>query len=148
MPFHPGSDICEASNGCVIMSGENKRKIMVVDDDPDILYTVGVFLQREGYETVTASSGEECLEMLEDMKPDLILLDVMMPGFTGWETCAEIKGKEDTSDIPVAMLTVKTDEKDMSRSFEHRADAHIGKPVITEKMINTVKWVLKSRGKA
>ena len=123
------------------------RRVLVVDDDPDVLYMVGVFLKEEGYDVITASDGHECLKMLEEMRPDLILLDVMMPGLDGWEACAEIKKKQNAKDIPVVMLTVKTTQEDMSRSFEHNADAHIGKPIIREKLIETVKWVLKSRGK-
>lgn len=123
------------------------RRVLVVDDDPDVLYMVGVFLKEEGYDVITASDGSECLKMLEEMRPDLILLDVMMPGLDGWEACAEIKKKQNAKDIPVVMLTVKTAQEDMSRSFEHNADAHIGKPIIKEKLIETVKWVLKSRGK-
>ena len=123
------------------------RRVLVVDDDPDVLYMAGVFLKEEGYDVITASDGYECLKMLEEMRPDLILLDVMMPGLDGWEACAEIKKKQNAKDIPVVMLTVKTAQEDMSRSFEHNADAHIGKPIIREKLIETVKWVLKSRGK-
>jgi CheY-like chemotaxis protein len=120
-------------------------EIMVVDDEPDIVFIVKAMLKREGYKVTEALSGEECLEKLEKEKPDLILMDVMMPGLDGWETCKKIKEGKKTKSIPVVMLTVKTGEEDKIRSFQYaHCDGHIDKPIIKEKLINTVKWVLKT----
>jgi two-component system alkaline phosphatase synthesis response regulator PhoP len=84
------------------------KKIMVVDDDPDILYTVRIILERGGYGVIRASSGRECLDILDREIPDLILLDIMMPGMDGWDVLKEIRRREDLKTIPVAMLTAKS----------------------------------------
>lgn len=123
-------------------------KIMVVDDEPDIVFVVREMLKRRGYEVIGANSGEEALEMLKTEKPDLILLDIMMPGIDGWETCRKIKENSDTKDIIVAMLTVMDGETHKEKSFQFsKADAHITKPLIEDKIINTVEWLLKNKGK-
>lgn len=119
-------------------------KVMVVDDEEDVREIVSLILEKEGFEVAVASSGEDCLQSLNEENPDLVLLDVMMPGIDGWETCSEIKKK---SEVPVVMLTVKSADEDVIKSFQHMCDAHVGKPIIKEKLVNTIKWVLKSRRK-
>lgn len=119
--------------------------ILVVDDEEDIRFVLGQMLKREGYEVLSAGSGEEALEMLKKTRPDLILLDVMMPGLDGWETCARIRSQEDTKDITVAMLTAKTSDEDKIRALESSgADWHISKPIDRAKLIDTVRWLLES----
>jgi CheY-like chemotaxis protein len=121
-------------------------KIMIVDDEPDIIYIIRRILEGAGYEVSEALSGEECLERLKEERPDLILMDVMMPGIDGWEATKKIKENEDTKDIPVIMLTVKREEEDMSKSFQYsHSDAHVGKPIVREKLLNTIEWVLKTK---
>lgn len=78
---------------------------MVVDDEYEVADIVKKMLESEGYEVVVANSGDECLEKLKEVTPDLILLDIMMPGMDGWETLKQIKTNEETKDIPVSMLT-------------------------------------------
>jgi DNA-binding response OmpR family regulator len=117
--------------------------IMVVDDEKDILFVLDKMLKKEGYEVILVESGEAALEMLKDTKPDLILLDVMMPGLDGWETGAKIKSGEDTKNITIAMLTAKTSDDDKIKSLEDSlADWHISKPLDRAKLIDTVKWLL------
>lgn len=118
---------------------------MVVDDEPDIRYLVRKMLEREGYEIIEAKDGGECLEKLKKERPDLILLDVMMPGMFGWEVSRKIKENEATRSIPVAMLTVRSSEEDKVKSLEESlADWHISKPVDSKKLIETVKWLLEA----
>lgn len=81
-------------------------KIMLVDDEPDIRYLLKRKLEREQYEVVEADSGEECLNKIKQEKPDLILLDIMMPGMSGWETLECIKEMEDTAEILIIIFTV------------------------------------------
>ncbi len=123
--------------------------IMVVDDEPDIVYLVEKMLTKEGYDVMHADSGEQALEKLKTTKPDLMLLDVMMPGISGWETSKKIKEDPETSSIPIAMLTVKSTEEDMEKSFSYaRCDAHIPKPIIRKKMFSTIRWLLENVPKA
>ena len=124
------------------------EKIMVVDDEPDIVYLVSKMLKKEGYEVITAYNGKEAFDKLETERPDLMLLDVMMPGLNGWETSKKIKSDPRYSSIPIAMLTVKASEEDMEKSFKYAgSDAHISKPIIREKMLNTVRWLLENVSK-
>ncbi len=120
------------------------KKIMVVDDEPDIVYVVRKMLEKGGYEVVEANSGEEALEKLKKEKPDLVLLDIMMPGIDGWETCRRIKKRKESKHVLVAMLTVMGNKADKEKSFQFSgADAHITKPIIKEKVLGTVAWLLK-----
>ncbi len=117
-------------------------KIIVVDDDPDLLFVVSKFLEKEGFEVVCFESGEECLEKLEKNKPDLILMDIMMPGLDGWETTEKIKSNPATKDIPVVMLTVKGEREDKLKSFhETKCDGYIVKPVDRKELIKVVRWM-------
>jgi len=119
--------------------------IMVVDDEPDIRFVIRKMLEKEGFSIIEADSGEQAMELLKDTVPDLILLDVMMPGLNGWETCAEIKASEDLQHVPVVMLTAKTSEEDKVKAFEKcGANWHISKPLERTKFIDTVKWLLES----
>lgn len=121
------------------------KKIMVVDDEEDILFIVKETLSREGYTVVTAHSGPEALKRVKKEKPDLILLDVMMPELTGWETCKKIKEDKDTKDIMVTMLTVKSEDEDKVKSLDYAlADWHISKPIDRAKLLRTVKWLLST----
>ncbi len=118
---------------------------MIVDDEPDIRYLLRKMLEKEGYEVTEARDGRECLEKLKKERPDLILLDIMMPGMFGWEVSRRIKEDEATKSIPVAMLTVRTSEEDKVKSLEESlADWHISKPMDREKLMETIKWLLET----
>jgi two-component system alkaline phosphatase synthesis response regulator PhoP len=122
-------------------------KIMLVDDEPDVLLVERIILEKAGYEVIETESGEECLERLETEKPDVILLDIMMPGIDGWETCKRIKENESTKDIPVIMVTVRGSEEDMTKSFQYSmSDGHVVKPIIKEKLLKTIEWIVKTKG--
>jgi DNA-binding response OmpR family regulator len=120
-------------------------KILIVDDETDLRFVIGKMLTKEGYEIIEAESGEEALEVLKENSPDLILLDVMMPGLDGWETCAKMKSEEKTNSIPIIMLTAKTADEDKIKALEEcGAVWHISKPIDRSKFIEAVKWVLES----
>jgi CheY-like chemotaxis protein len=121
-------------------------KIMLVDDEPDVVYLVRKILEKEGYEVTTVYSGKDCLDTVEKENPDLIVLDIMMPGIDGWETARTLKNKDATKHIPIVMLTVRVSEDSVEKSFEYaNVDGHLGKPISTEKMLNTIKWVLENK---
>ncbi len=120
-------------------------KIMIVDDNPKIRRLVRSILKREDYEIIEAESGKECIKNLEKEKPDLILLDVMMYKEDGWEVCKKIKANKKYKNIPIAMLTVRGSEKDMNKSLEYGADAHINKPFDVNDLLIRVKSLIKTQ---
>ena len=107
---------------------KDKKVIMLVDDNPDLLYSVQKGLESLGdYRVITVEGGRKCLQLLKDIRPDLILLDIMMPGMDGWDTCAKIKDNKKTENIPIVFLTAKTDP--ISKSMGRLASAdYITKP--------------------
>lgn len=119
-------------------------KILIVDDNEEILQVFGNMLERGGYEVMVADSGLTCLEILKDEKPDLILMDVVMPGMNGWDVVKEIKNDEANNDIIVSMLTVKSLDTDHEKSLgeEVNADWHITKPIGQVELLKTVKSLL------
>jgi DNA-binding response OmpR family regulator len=116
---------------------------MVVDDDEDTTFMLRMMLKKEGYNVAEARSGEECLDKFEAVRPELIILDIMMPGTNGWEVCRRIKERELRISVPISMLSVRKDEEDIKRSLEYaHADAHIGKPVDIKELLATVERLL------
>ena len=110
------------------MMSENNGKILIVDDEEDIVDFLSYNLKKQKFEILTAYSGEECLEKLKKEVPDLILLDIMMPGISGIKICKKIKKNNRTKDIPVIMLTAKTTEADIITGLNSGADDYIVKP--------------------
>jgi two-component system alkaline phosphatase synthesis response regulator PhoP len=104
------------------------KKILVCDDEPYILMALTDAVEMEGYECVTAVNGKEAVERAKEEHPDLILLDVMMPYKDGFEVCRELKDDEMTRDIPIIMLTAKSQQLDIMRGKEVGADDYITKP--------------------
>lgn len=122
-------------------------KALIVDDDEGILFTLRSILEKDGHEVIAANSGKECLEILKDVKPDFILMDIMMPEIDGWEVTKIIKEDEKTKDIPVIFVTVKGADDDQTRSFIYsHGNAHIVKPINKRQLLETIKWVLDKGG--
>ncbi|MEE9594439.1 MAG: response regulator [Candidatus Hydrothermarchaeales archaeon] len=116
---------------------------MVVDDEPGIRFILRKMLEGAGYKVLESESGEECLDILDKEKVDLVLMDVMMPGMNGWETTKRIRENEALKITKVIMLTVRADEEDMEKSFQYAgSNGHINKPIVMEQLLATVKWVL------
>jgi DNA-binding response OmpR family regulator len=116
-----------------------KRRILVADDDPVILRLIEVNLGLEGFEVVTAGRGEDALAKARDVSPDLILLDVMMPGMSGWEVARRLKEDGKTSDIPVVFLSARTQEEDRRRGQELGVVAYVTKPFDPDDLVDTVR---------
>lgn len=119
------------------------RRIMVVDDDEDILRVVSEKLRWAGYEVITVNNGREGLEKVLREKPDLVLLDIMMPDLDGLEVCREIKTNPETMHIKVAVFTVRSSPRDRELSAEYLADAHIAKPVSMDMLVRIVGRILE-----
>jgi len=119
------------------------KKILVVDDEKDIVEMLKYNLEKEGYKVFTALNGTRALEQTQENKPDLILLDVMMPEMDGWEVCKRIMKDERTATIPVIFLTAKDSEVDEVVGLELGADDYIVKPISIRKLIARVKTALR-----
>ena len=117
------------------------KKILIIDDDQIFLRLVDQVLTQKGYEVLKADSGQEGLRLLFDQRPDLVLLDVVMPRMDGWQTCSHIR---DISNIPIIMLTGKqTDEDDIVRGLDYGADDYLIKPVGNRELIARVRAILR-----
>lgn len=119
-----------------------KSKILVVDDEKDILELVGLILSGEGMSVLQAQDGLSALEIARKEKPDLILLDIMMPEIDGWEVLKILKIEEETKHIPVAMLTCKTETRDKVLGIQEGAVDYITKPFAPEDLIVRVQDML------
>ena len=106
----------------------DKKRVLVVDDEPDVLLLCRVNLEFEGYDVATAPDGEAGLEACRELKPDVVLLDVMMPKMDGWQVLEAIKADEDLAHIPVVMLTAKVQDEDQIRGWSAGAAEYITKP--------------------
>ena len=118
-------------------------KIMVVDDDSNICELLRLYLEKEGYDTILAENGTQALEKFDREKPDLILLDIMMPQLDGWQVCREIRKK---SQVPIIMLTAKGEVFDKVLGLELGADDYIVKPFETKEVVARIKAVLRRTG--
>ena len=119
------------------------EKILVVDDEKDLLKLVSYNLEIYGYKVDTVISGEDALERLRISMPDLILLDLMLPGINGLNVCRIVKNDAKTSHIPIIMLTAKGEEIDIVTGFELGADDYITKPFSPRILISRIKTVLR-----
>ena len=122
------------------------EKILIVDDDEDILLIVQTILASAGYSAITARNGREGVDMALELRPDLILLDVMMPELSGWEVCTTLKNAPETRQTPIAMLTVKSEIRDLITGMQVGADDYITKPFTRRKLLSTVRKLLDERG--
>jgi len=120
-----------------------KKKILVVDDEKDILELLEYNLEKEGYEVFKAMTGEEALELTRRKTPDLIILDLMLPGLDGLEVCKILKRNTRIASIPIIMLTAKGEESDIIVGLELGADDYITKPFSPKVLIARVRTVLR-----
>ena len=118
----------------------NKNRILVVDDEEKIVNLVRNYLEKEGFEVFTADSGNEALKLFESEKPDLVVLDLMMPDMNGYDVCRRICS---VSKTPVIMLTAKTDEVDKLLGLELGADDYITKPFSLRELAARIRVVLR-----
>lgn len=123
-----------------------KKRIMVVDDEEDILTLVKEILEGEGYQVICVDNGEEAVIKAVEMHPDLILLDIMMPGMDGWEVVKLLKEHESTKGIPVAFLTCKGDLRDKIMALQEGASHYITKPFTPQKLIDDVRTIFEAIG--
>ena len=121
------------------------KKILAVDDERHIVRLVEINLQKAGYEVVTASNGREALEMVAQEKPDLVVMDVMMPEMDGLEALEKMKADPEMSQIPVIMLTAKAQDADVFSGWQKGADLYLTKPFNPSELLNFVKRIFSSQ---
>jgi DNA-binding response OmpR family regulator len=119
-----------------------KRKILVVDDDPTMVKLINVNLKLNNYSVVEATSGEQALDVLSDEPLDLVVLDIMMPGVDGWEVLQRIRSNSETEEMPVILVTAKTQDSDVIRGWELGADEYVIKPFNPLLLVEVIKMVL------
>ncbi len=119
-----------------------KKTIMVVDDNPDIVAIVKTILEGKGYNVLSASSGAQLLNLLESTKPDLIILDIMMPEMDGLEVLSRLKALTETASIPVILLTAKVQYEDVLGGYKLGADYYITKPFTSTQLVNGINLLL------
>jgi len=115
-------------------------KILVVDDEPAIVELAQLYLHKDGYETVTAGDGIEALVQVKQARPDLVVLDLMLPGLDGWEVCRRLRSE---TDLPIIMLTARSEDVDKIVGLELGADDYVTKPFNPRELVARVKAILR-----
>jgi len=118
------------------------KTILIVDDEPNIVISLEFLLKREGFQVAVAVDGEEALSKLAELKPDLVLLDVMLPLKNGFEVCQEIRAHPDWRSVKVIMLTAKGRDTEVQKGLALGADAYLTKPFATKDLVAKVKELL------
>ncbi len=118
----------------------NDKKILIVDDDTNICELLRLYLEKDGFQTMVVNDGKSAIDMEVSYKPDLILLDIMLPQMDGWQVCREIRK---TSAVPIIMLTAKSETFDKVLGLELGADDYVAKPFDTKEVVARVKAVLR-----
>ncbi|MBA3363807.1 MAG: response regulator [Actinomycetota bacterium] len=122
--------------------------MLVVDDEPDVLLLCRLNLQQRGHDLLEASTGSVALELARERRPDVIVLDLMMPGMTGYEVLESLKGDEQTSDIPVLVLTAKSLRADRERSHILGASGFLTKPFLPSELCELVESLVSKAGRS
>ena len=130
------------------MSLEMQAKILVVDDEDDILELISANLKREGFTVLPVTTGEDALELLKTKNPDLVVLDLMLPGIQGLEVCRHIRANPDYTDIPILILSAKGTEVDRILGLEMGADDYMTKPFSVRELISRIRVALRKTNKA
>ncbi len=120
-----------------------KKKILIVDDEPDFVEFLSIRLKSCDYDVISAADGESGLKKAQEEKPDLIILDVLMPTMNGFEMCKRLKENELTKNMPVVMLTALAQERDLAKGLKEGADCFITKPFSAVDLLYEIKTAMK-----
>ncbi|QSB13895.1 response regulator transcription factor [Natronosporangium hydrolyticum] len=120
-----------------------RTRVLVVDDDPALAEMLGIVLRNEGFQPLFVADGEQALAMFRDQRPDIVLLDLMLPGMSGIDVCRAIRGE---SGVPVVMLTAKTDTVDVVLGLESGADDYVVKPFKPKELVARIRARLRRGG--
>lgn len=119
------------------------HKLLVADDEPNIVISLEYLMKREGYEVLVATDGNQALEVIQREKPALVLLDVMMPGKTGFEVCQAVRADPALAGVRILMLTAKGRDTDISKGLALGANAYMTKPFSTRELVQKVAEMLE-----
>jgi two-component system, OmpR family, alkaline phosphatase synthesis response regulator PhoP len=119
------------------------HKVLIADDEPNILISLEYLMKREGYAVSVARDGQEAIDAILRERPDLVLLDVMMPVKTGYEVCHEVRAIESVKDTLILMLTAKGRETDLAKGLALGANAYMTKPFSTKELVSRVRAMLE-----
>src|ERR1044071_5822170 len=119
------------------------HRILVVDDEPDITALVAYHLAKEGYRVTTAGTGADALRSAREERPDLVVLDLMLPGHSGFEVLAELRRRDETHDVGVLLLTARKDEPDRIKGLSLGADDYLAKPFSPKELVLRVGAILR-----
>ena len=121
------------------------HKILIADDEPNILISLEYLMKREGFEVSLARDGQEAIDAIVRDRPDLVLLDVMMPKKTGLEVCQEVRARDELKDILILMLTAKGRDTDVAKGTALGANAYMTKPFSTKELVARVRALLRGQ---
>lgn len=122
-----------------------KPLVLIADDDPDILMLMSLTLERDGWEVVEARDGVDAYEAALERLPDLVVLDLMMPGLDGWEVTRRLRSGRSTRDVPIVVVTAFTEERQAARAIEAGADAYMKKPFSPRELLAKTASLLLER---
>jgi two-component system alkaline phosphatase synthesis response regulator PhoP len=130
------------------MDNNKSEKILLVDDEPDIVELVGYNLRKEGYNVLTAFNGTEALHLLESEKPKLVILDIMMPEMDGVEVCRTIRSNSDYKDVLIAFLTARNEDYSHIAALDVGGDDYITKPIRPRVLVSRINALLRRSGRS
>jgi DNA-binding response OmpR family regulator len=118
------------------------HKVLIVDDEPNIVVSLEFLMQREGYQVLVATDGPQALDLIQRERPQLVLLDVMMPGKSGFEVCQAVRADESLTGVKIVLLTAKGRDTDVAKGIALGADAYVTKPFSTKDLAAKVRELL------
>ena len=119
------------------------KEILIVEDEPGVVVAIQFLMEQQGYNVLVAERGEDALDLIYKYKPNLVLLDIMLPGISGWEVCEIVRLNPDYRDVKIVFLTARGDEAEIARGLALGADAYITKPFSNDQLIARVNAILE-----
>jgi len=127
---------------------DKASRVLVVDDEPEIHAVLGKLLSREGFDVESAYSAEEAYKSIESVKPDLVILDIMMPRVSGIDVCNKLKGDPKTKDIMILIVSARDAQSDRIEGLAHGADDYVSKPFHLRSLIRKIEHMLDKKKKS
>lgn len=119
-----------------------KRKVLIADDEPNIVTALEFLLRRAGYDVCTANDGAQALAMIDSYQPDLLLVDIMMPGTSGYEVCQRVRARPELGAMKIVIVSAKGRDAEVSKGLSLGADLYVSKPFSTQALIDSINTLL------